>query len=60
MGWIATSTVMTRYPAWMLIEDSQLIVNFMLGRNKPAKTLFNVMIRDLKGQAVKTKKKFGY
>ena len=58
--WIESSTTITAGSPWILIGDSEIAINFLLGHYKPNKTLFTSIVRGIKQMAVRMKRPYGY
>ena len=58
--WIESSTTIAAGSPWILIGDSEIAINFLLGRYKPNKTLFTSIVREIKQMAIRMKWPYGY
>ena len=59
-NWIESSTTIAAGSSWILIGDSEIAINFLLGRYKPNKTLFRSIVHGIKQMAVRMKRPYGY
>ena len=58
--WIESSTTIVAGSPWILIGDSEIAINFLLGRYKPNKTLFTSIVHGIKQMAIRMKRPYGY
>ena len=58
--WIESSATIAAGSPWILIGDSEIAINFLLGRYKPNKTLFTSIVRGIKQMAIRMKRPYGY
>ena len=58
--WIESSTTIAAGSPWILIGDSEIAINFLLGHYKPNKTLFTSTVCGIKQMAIRMKWPYGY
>ena len=58
--WIESSTTIVAGSPWILIGDSEIAIDFLLGRYKPNKTLFMSIVRGIKQMATRMRWPYGY
>ena len=58
--WIESSTIIVAGSPWILIGDSEIAINVLLGHYKPNKTLFTTIVHGIKQIAIRMKWPYGY
>ena len=59
-NWSESSTTIAAGSPWILIGDSEIAINFLLGRYKPNKTLFTSIVYGIKQMVVRMKWPYDY
>ena len=58
--WIKSSTTIVAGSPWILIGNSEIAINFLLGCYKPNKKLFTPLVHGIKQMAVRMRWPYGY
>ena len=58
--WIESSTTIAAGSPWILIGDSEIAINFLLGHYKPNKTLFTSIVRGMQQMVIRMRRPYGY